>query len=240
SDCIVTSGTCTCQVLIQHYELHKSHLLSSFTLDHELSKQGEKEEKVIPTVVVSGAPGLCDIIRKDTPFKVKTMPKDMKREDIARMDLDPSVFAVVVGYDLDISYNRIAFAGVYARALPSHGLFLATNSDREFPASGQNVLPGAGCLVAPFKEFVVDKSPVYAGKPSKLMLEIAMDKYCVKVDEVVMIGDRLDTDIRMAKDCRVFSICTLTGVTTERVLKEAYGTLDYPDAIIGGVHDLLG
>ena len=51
------------------------------------------------------------------------------------------------------------------------------------------------------------------GKPSPIILEVALATLGVSAPECVIVGDRLDTDIVMGKSLGVATVLVLTGVT---------------------------
>jgi ribonucleotide monophosphatase NagD (HAD superfamily) len=62
---------------------------------------------------------------------------------------------------------------------------------------------------------------VNVGKPDPLMLEAAMDLLGLGAGDCVMVGDRLSTDIRMARDAGMVSALVMTGDTTRETLDAA-------------------
>jgi ribonucleotide monophosphatase NagD (HAD superfamily) len=64
-------------------------------------------------------------------------------EDLCDHEIDASVGAVVVGLDLNFSYNKMALANLY---IQKGAEFIATNSDA-FDMVGGRMSPGAGVMV---------------------------------------------------------------------------------------------
>jgi 4-nitrophenyl phosphatase len=58
---------------------------------------------------------------------------------------DPSVGAVLLGFDLDLNYKKLAKAFTYINSKPECH-FLATNSDLTFPTKDA-IYPGTGALL---------------------------------------------------------------------------------------------
>lgn len=131
--------------------------------------------------------------------------------------LDPEVGAVAVGLDKSINYYRLAVTMQYLTD-PSIA-FIATNEDPTFPADGC-FLPGAGVIV----ESIVTASqrkPYVCGKPGKAMMDAIVAGNKIDKSRSIMIGDRLDTDIKFGVGNDMASLLVLTGVTTENAMHNA-------------------
>lgn len=59
------------------------------------------------------------------------------------------------------------------------------------------------------------------GKPNRLMLDMAALDMDVPPESVIMVGDRLTTDIRMASDAGIRSILVLSGETDLTLLGQS-------------------
>jgi ribonucleotide monophosphatase NagD (HAD superfamily) len=75
------------------------------------------------------------------------------------------------------------------------------------------------------------------GKPNKLMFEPLRISKNLDKDETIMVGDRLNTDIKFAKNIGVRSVLVLTGVTT-RDDADAVPADERPDFICNSVVDI--
>lgn len=113
---------------------------------------------------------------------------------------------VIVGIDFDINYQTLAEASTAIRA---GAMFIASNTDATYP-SPTGLLPGAGSIVAAIAT-ASGVEPVKAGKPEKPFRDVIRS---LGVSEAWVIGDRIDTDIRMAAEEPDWSsIVVMTGVT---------------------------
>ena len=74
-------------------------------------------------------------------------------------------------------------------------------------------LPGNGALVSAV-ETASGRTATNVGKPSSTLSELIMDVYGLKAEETLMVGDRLDTDIKFGNDSGMKSALVLTGCTT--------------------------
>ena len=59
-----------------------------------------------------------------------------------------------------------------------------------------------------------DKEPLYIGKPKSTMVDIVRLKEKRSADEVVVVGDRLYTDIATGLNAGVTAVAVLTGEAT--------------------------
>ena len=148
-------------------------------------------------VLVVGSPALREEIRSAglTP--------------VARADDDP--VAVVQGYGPHVGYADLAEGCV---ALRRGARWVATNTDATLP-SPRGPLPGNGSLVAALSTALGGRRPdIVVGKPSPTLFEVAARRHAAR--RVLVVGDRLDTDIEGAHHAGADSLLVLTGVTRPR------------------------
>jgi 5'-nucleotidase len=93
---------------------------------------------------------------------------------------------------------------------------LATNPDNWCPVSSQKTRPGAGAIAA-FLEASTGRRAYYLGKPNGYMFHRARRKLedltLSKPEQVVMIGDTMETDIRGAVESGLLAYLVLSGST---------------------------
>jgi len=128
----------------------------------------------------------------------------VSKSELSKMKLDPDIGAVVVGIDEQLTYTRVAYGVACLHQLKDpHGsrsdvsnrscLFISTNQDSTLPTSG-HTLPGAGSCVA-MVATASGRQPINMGKPEPIMMQLAMEKFQLDPARLLMVGDRLDTDI---------------------------------------------
>lgn len=156
--------------------------------------------------------------------------------------LDPDVKAVLVGYDENFTFMKLAKACCYLRS--PECLFLATDPDPWHPLRGGRVTPGSGSLTAALETASSRKATVI-GKPSRFMFDCIASQFDVDPARSLMIGDRLETDVLFGSNCGLTTVLTLTGVST---LEEALVYRDSqepqqkdcaPDYVMESVADFL-
>jgi 4-nitrophenyl phosphatase len=139
--------------------------------------------------------------------------------------------AVVIGLDLEFTYDKLKAANAALRA-GAH--FIATNADTTLPTEA-GLVPGAGSLIAAVVA-ASGRQPIVIGKPETPMLEMAMLRMGVRPDETVRVGDRLDTDILAGVRAGMPTVLVLTGVSTRADLAEAEAL---PDVIVSDLPSLV-
>ncbi len=98
------------------------------------------------------------------------------------------VEAVAVGMDYNVSYRKLAKAAT-ALSRPET-LFLATNTDEQFPHRSGVVLPGTGSIVSAVATAAC-RTPVVMGKPSPEMFHAVRRMHPeIRPERTLMIGDR--------------------------------------------------
>lgn len=120
--------------------------------------------------------------------------------------------AVVLAFDKTLNYEKLVCA---SNLLFENVPFIATHPDFVCPYEPYPI-PDTGSMIRLF-EAATGKSPTVIGKPSKMMFESIVKKYGLKKEEVAMVGDRLMTDVRFAKDNGILSILVLSGETTKEM-----------------------
>lgn len=124
--------------------------------------------------------------------------------------------AVVVGMDQNLTYEKLRTATLLIRdGIP----FIGTNPDKTFP-SPAGLIPGAGSMLAAIQA-ATDKPPEIIGKPKATMFLQAIEFLGEKPENVLVVGDRLETDIAggQAANCKCGLV--LTGVSN-RAMGDAW------------------
>ncbi|KAJ3411836.1 hypothetical protein HDV05_001678 [Chytridiales sp. JEL 0842] len=139
--------------------------------------------------------------------------------DMSTILPDPTIGAVLFGFDLNINYKKLAKAFTYIHHNPDCH-FLATNSDLTFPAKGTGALLAA--LAAP-----LHRKPTILGKPEPTMLEVIISKYHLDPKRTCMVGDRLDTDILFGQTGGLKTLLVFSGVTSPAEAAKSHIKADY-------------
>ena len=139
--------------------------------------------------------------------------------------------AVVVAFDRTLDYRKLNTA---YQALRKGARFLATNADKACPMPNGEI-PDAGATIAALEHISGRPVELVAGKPSPLITQAAIEQLDLPPERCMMVGDRLETDIRMGQVAGMVTAVVLTGVST----RDDVSRMDSPpDFVIENVGDL--
>jgi len=146
---------------------------------------------------------------------------------------DADVRWVVIAFDRTFDYGKLNTA---LQAVRRHDArLIATNPDRTCPVEGGEIPDCAGMTAA--VEAVTGKTvEVVVGKPSPIILQVALEGLGVGARDCVIVGDRIETDIVMGKRLGLGTVLVLSGITRAgdpRIAELA------PDLVLPGIHALL-
>ncbi len=145
-------------------------------------------------VYLVGESGLFDAMQKQNFLHIEH-PNDHK------------ILAVVAGLDRGITYLKIEQS---ARLINRGAAFIGTNPDTTIPTP-EGFSPGAGVIIKAIEESS-GKAAKIIGKPKAYLYTLALQRSESSPGETIMIGDRLDTDIKGAQDQGIHTALVLSGV----------------------------
>lgn len=120
---------------------------------------------------------------------------------------------VILGETESYPYDKI----VRATRFISQGVpFIATNPDPSGPAE-DGLVPACGAVAAMIEKATGHKA-YYTGKPNPLIMRSALRYLDEHSENAVMVGDRLDTDVKVGLESGLETILVLTGVTSEEMI----------------------
>ena len=97
-------------------------------------------------------------------------------------------------------------------------------------------IPDCAGMIAAVEAVTGQAVEVVVGKPSPIILDVALEYLGVTARDCVIVGDRLETDIAMGKRLGLATVLVLTGVTCAgdpRIAETA------PDLVLSSLSDLL-
>ena len=145
---------------------------------------------------------------------------------------DERVRWVVIAFDRTFTYAKLNIA---LQAVRGGARLIATNPDRTCPVEGGEIPDCAGMIAA--VEAVTDRTvELIVGKPSPIILEVALAALGCAPGESVIVGDRLETDMLMGRRLGLATILVLSGVTRPgdpRIAATA------PDHVLRSIRELV-
>jgi NagD protein len=176
---------------------------------------------------VIGEQNLLDELRGHGLHIVGEFADQDSREVIRPQGVD----AVVVAFDRTLDYRKLNTA---YQALRSGARFFATNADKACPMPG-GAIPDAGGTIAALEHMTGRRLELLAGKPSTLIVQVALQKLGLPADQVMMVGDRLETDIFMGQQAGMVTAVTLTGASKREDVEKMSSP---PDYVVGNIGEL--
>ncbi|WP_413494606.1 HAD-IIA family hydrolase [Morganella psychrotolerans] len=116
---------------------------------------------------------------------------------------------IVVGYDNELTYSKLKTT---CRLINNNIDYIATHCDIFCP-SEDGPIPDIGTTISTLEKTTGIKPYKIFGKPNADLIELILKESKLKKSDMLMIGDRLYTDILMANNANVDSILVLSGDT---------------------------
>lgn len=180
--------------------------------------------------IYTSTDAVMDYLRAELPavrrlwlLGTSSMSRQLQEAGYVVGDEDPE--AVVVGYDVGLTYERLCRAAWWiSRGLP----FVASHPDRVCPTDQPTVLVDCGAICACLTA-ATGRVPVVLGKPDPRMLDGVCRRWGVRPDELAVVGDRLYTDMALARRAGACGVLVLTGEATR---EEAAACDPPPDVVV--------
>ncbi|MFD1397088.1 HAD-IIA family hydrolase [Kroppenstedtia eburnea] len=141
---------------------------------------------------------------------------------------------VLLSWDRGFTYDKLDRV---FQAWKRGAEIVASNPDRTCPVDGGE-LPDTAALIGAVEAVTGQRVDRVVGKPSPLMAQAALQQLGMKAAACWMVGDRLETDIRMARENGMGSALVLTGISTRREAERSPWRPDHILDSIAGVPDL--
>ena len=138
---------------------------------------------------------------------------------------------VVVGLDRNATYQK------YSQAL--HNIlagakFISTNPDRLLANNGTFDI-GNGAVID-MLEYASGVEAIKIGKPYQTILNILLEEKNLKKEDIILLGDNLETDIKLGYDANIETIMVCSGVHTEKDIERLKV---YPTRVVKNLRELI-
>jgi HAD superfamily hydrolase (TIGR01450 family) len=132
--------------------------------------------------------------------------KDMFREADIQVDSSNPAY-VVLGYDTELTYTKLRTSALF---LQNNVPLIATHPDLVCPTPF-GPIPDVGAMLALYEKATGVKPEKIFGKPNPEMVTFIFKRHNVGPEDTVMIGDRIYTDMELAKRIPCDFILVLSG-----------------------------
>lgn len=171
------------------------------------------------------------------PIAEQPLIRAMTKAGIRLSDDPEQIDIVVASYDRTFDYRKlqIAFDALwfYKRAF-----LVQTNPDRYCPFPGGRGEPDCAAITAAIEACTGVQCSINLGKPGAIMIDEAIAGLDVDPRDVLMVGDRLGTDIAMGRAAGMASALVLTGDSTREDVAEAAPD-QRPDYLVETIDQLI-
>ena len=140
---------------------------------------------------------------------------------------------VVVSFDRTFSYAKLLSA---YRAVRHFGASIVATNPDPFCPTPDGGLPDCAAMLAAVEACTGARAEAVLGKPSEHMAAELLRRLAVPAREAAVVGDRISTDVALARSLGMTSVLVLSGATTRG---ELLGSPQRPDYVIDGIAALL-
>lgn len=140
---------------------------------------------------------------------------------------------VVLGFDIGLTYGKMRDLCDLVRR---GAFFVATHPDVNCPVP-DGYLPDVGSFLALVEASTGRRPDEVIGKPGPRMIEALSGRLGQPPDRIAFVGDRLYTDVRMARTAGMLAVLVLSGETRDDSLAETNAP---PDLVFRDLEELRG
>jgi phosphoglycolate/pyridoxal phosphate phosphatase family enzyme len=178
------------------------HLLKSWGLNID------EKEVINSTIVASNY--LKQNFNGETFFAIgeDSFIQEIEKAGLKFSTTPEEIKIILVTLDRTLSYSKLEIA---AHALDSGARFFAANIDDTCPVDDGEVID-AGSTISALQKRTHRKLELHFGKPSEFMFNEIKNKLKFIPSKTLLVGDRLETDIKMGNDFGLDTALVHTGV----------------------------
>jgi len=168
----------------------------------------EESEIINSTIVASNYLSRNFNQRKFFAIGETSFISEIERSGLKYSDVPGEINIVLITLDRTLNYKKLEIA---ARALESGARFFAANIDDTCPVDDGEVID-AGSTISALQKRTHRKLELHFGKPSELMFNEIKERLQFIPERTLLIGDRIETDIKMGNDFGLETALVHTGV----------------------------
>tara|TARA_B100001996_G_C18578675_1_gene561364 strand:- start:95 stop:871 length:777 start_codon:yes stop_codon:yes gene_type:complete len=208
---------------------------SSKSVNQYLEKLNKMKIPAVEEDVILSTHDLISWLKKNNVSQTylvgtKGMQEMLEAVNIKTKSEDPEY--VVLGYDTEINYDKLSKASFH---LHNGVKLVASHPDMVCP-SPFGGLPDNGAFMALFEATTGVVPTHVCGKPNPGMILHKINELNLEPEKCAMIGDRLYTDIEMAKRANVKGILVLSGEAKKQDIEISS---QRPNLVVNSVDELI-
>jgi HAD superfamily hydrolase (TIGR01457 family) len=222
----------------EFFQAIKGHGIDYVFLTNDSSKDSTRIKKKLDTldcfidedkILTSGAATVLYIKNIKPNGKVYMVGTPSLEEEFLNNDLkivddiEEIPDFVVVGLDKTLTFNKVCKACHY---LFKGAKYIATHPDMTCPIENGERIPDIGAILKMI-EITTGLYPLVVGKPEKYVVDVLLKEYNLKKEDIVIVGDRLTTDIKAGINSGIKTILVLSGDTDEELYNKSNIKADY-------------
>lgn len=175
-----------------------------------------------PELLLSPVTPLVDFLRARGIGRAYAVGnRDFQKDLLGRMPElalgEEGAQAVILAYDTELTYEKLARSALLLQKPET--LFLATHPDLVCP-SPEGPLPDVGSMIELYATATGRRPQHIFGKPDPAVLAPLLARYAK--NDMIMVGDRLSTDKKLAENAGIDFALVLSGeATREDLAREA-------------------
>jgi arabinose operon protein AraL len=133
---------------------------------------------------------------------------EIEKSNLKYSTIPEEINIILVTLDRTLNYKKLEIA---ARALENGARFFAANIDDTCPVDDGEVID-AGSTISALQKRTHRKLELHFGKPSEFMFNEIKNRLRFITSKTLLIGDRLETDIRLGNEFGIDTALVHTGV----------------------------
>ena len=143
--------------------------------------------------------------------------------------------AILITFDTELNYSKLLdLTNLLHRDIP----YYVTHSDIVCPTETYDI-PDVGSFIKMIEMTTHRMPDISFGKPSQYYIDYIKKRYNIKESEMVMVGDRLYTDIKLAEGNDITSVLVLSGETSMDDYNNSDISADFVVDDVSNIIDLL-
>jgi HAD superfamily hydrolase (TIGR01450 family) len=168
----------------------------------------DENEIINSTIVVANY--LRTYFNRETFFAIgeDSFINEIEKSGLNYSIIPEEIKIVIITLDRTLNYSKLEIA---ARALEMGARFFAANIDDTCPVENGEVID-AGSTISALEKRTHRKLELNFGKPSEFMFNEIQNRLQFNHSKTLLIGDRLETDIRMGNEFGIDTALVNTGV----------------------------